>query len=366
MRLSITIDGVDFSGAALWSGTQITKQIDGRQSTATLVLRITTDIFPIYGTAIYGESSYFNETPVELGEVIISNADTAEKIFRGNVVSVNETPISTKLRWWRLTCVGLEYLLDTTVFTADWVTQSDRFILQEAYMTYLPEITTFDATVDLIESSITLSVADITLRELNERIKALTGGIIRVTEDKELSYKAVGAAAAFSLNPNVYDGITAVNCKIESFDKNHTGFANRIRLLGGDDPVSGDPIIVQVDDLASQTELVDRFPPDGVVTRVVADRTLTDASALQLAAEVELGKRAVQQRVSVTFWNDGLNVGELVTLTDNILGISGDFLVQSLSMRQIGITQTEYSAQLGDFQGDLAERIRKLEQLRRA
>jgi hypothetical protein len=366
MRLAITIDGVDFSSAAQWSGTRITKQIDGRQSTATLVLRITTDIFPIYGSAIYNESSYFNETPVELGEVIISNADTAEAIFRGNVVSVNETPVSRKLRWWRLTCVGLEYLLDTQVFTADWEAQSDRFILQQAYTTYLPEITTFDATVDLIESSITLNVADVTLRELNEKIKALTGGIIRVTEDKELSYKAVGATAAVSFNPNVYDGATVLNCKIDSFDKNHTGFANRVRVLGGVDPVTEETLIVQVDDLVSQAELVDRFPPNGVVTRVIADRTLTDASALQLVAQVELGKRAVQQRVGITFWNDGLNVGELVTLTDSVLGISGSFLVQSLSMRQIGITQTEYSAQLGDFQGDLAERIRQLEQLRRA
>ncbi len=168
---------------------RITKEISGRNTTATFtVINIDLSIaFP------------------QMAEVIITNANTGVKMFRGFITTVTISQKSGSVQTLSVSCIGLEYLLENVTVNRTWVQQTDRTIIQDAFNAVLPEITTDNSTVAVLATDLLdFEAKDISLTNLLINLAGLTNGEFRVTEEKQLSWRAAGSVLApfgFSDNP---------------------------------------------------------------------------------------------------------------------------------------------------------------------
>ncbi len=187
MNLQIKINGTAIH--AVLPSVTITKDLNGRSSQASFDMAL----------------SPAGTFPAMESEVIIYNALTAAKIFRGFITSTSIDQKSVALQVWKVGCVGLEYLLQNVSINQTWTGMTDRQIIQDAFTTVLPEITTADGTVSQLLTAIDYVAKDQTLIELMKQISALSGADWRVNEDKALVYYPSGSILApfgFSDKPN--------------------------------------------------------------------------------------------------------------------------------------------------------------------
>lgn len=103
----------------------------------------------------------------------------------------------------------------------------------------------------------------------------------------------------------------------------------------------------------------------GVLERTIIDRNILTSAEASLRAQVELATYATP-RVSGTLKirEDGLAIGQLVTVALPSLGVSDDFIIRRLVMRWITDDLTEYTVDFGDFRPDLITLVRKMSRQR--
>ena len=97
-------------------------------------------------------------------------------------------------------------MLENITINRSWKQKTDRDIIQDAFGSVLPEISTSSSTVaQLSPIPLDFDAKDISLIQLLTDLSTLTGGEFRITEDKELSWRAAGSVVAtfgFSDSPN--------------------------------------------------------------------------------------------------------------------------------------------------------------------
>ena len=363
MRLRLEIDSEPID-IALLESIEIKNELSGRSSTASFKLGVTLQE-NAYGVERYDVAHYdlnfdVSQLPHHQSEVIIYDDDTDDKLFRGFVTQISREQQRRHFQFWSISCIGLEYLLENILISRTWTDKSDRFILQDAFGDLLPEITTENATVSQLQTGITFEAKDITLRELVTKLSELSGADFYCSPEKELVYRASGsveAPFAFSSEP---DGVDTFNCRNASTTTTTNGFANKVTVFGA--YVGTEELKAVAENTASQLEI-------GLREARVAARDINNQTALDLAAVIELEKRAVLQQITFSYGTDdeplnGLKVGMLVHIQSKPLSLNAAYVVQTLQMNQLSDTWTEYTATLGDFQGSLYERMRKLERIK--
>lgn len=356
MRLRIEIDGHDHS--AILKSIAIQKELAGRTSSASFDLTVAGN-FPRYDLSTYDNSLYsLKDLPQQQSEVVIYNDDTDDKVFRGFITSIARQQRSRTIQIWQITCSGLEYLLENISINRSWTGKTDREIIQDAFGDVLPEIATTSATVAELAVAINFEAKDLTLRELLERLSQVSGAEWRITEEKELSWRAEGSVAApfgFSDEP---DNSTTYPWRIQSRQRNSNQFANKVTVLGAFAGTNGAELRSTAENTANQAEL------GRVIEAIVVNREIDNQPALNLAAEIELERRAVQETVAFEFDQDALEVGMLVPISSVGAGIDDSYVIQSLSLRQSKPDLTVYTAQVGDYRGGLADRLRQLDRIK--
>lgn len=387
MRFRIEVDETPVS--ALLSSVSIEKELDGRTSKATFKLKVGAEggIASEYGTSVYDSdefdstprydeatfdtSTYYTALPAQQSEIIIYDADSDEKHFRGTVVSIAREIKAPTFQWWTVTCVGLEGQLERISVNRTYTAKTARYIIQDVFDDLFPEIATTNATVENLGSAMDFEAKDLTLRALLDRLAELVDAEYRVTPDKELIWRergSVTAAYGFDSSPDLattypYDSITQ--------DRQTIGFANRVIALGGFYGTLGAELRAQADDTASQTAL-------GKVITAYAEpaRDINNQAALDLYASIALAKSGgVQEYVTLRCHHGSpdasrnvpsvLNVGDVVTVRSVNGGIAGTFTLQSVKYSMKSPDWTVLDLSLGDYNRKLAESSRKLEKIRK-
>ncbi len=145
-----------------------------------------------YGTAIYSDSGSVPtiDAPAQLDEVIIEDSGS-NRVFAGYVVSIEQERVGRAGIDFVLSCIDYNLLLETTVVTAaaTFTNATDRAILQSLFTTYLPEITTLDANLEIIQSVVPFfDATDLSLSEAIKRLAELVEAEYRVDENKALHW----------------------------------------------------------------------------------------------------------------------------------------------------------------------------------
>lgn len=372
MMLRIEVDGTPIS--AVLDSVTIERELNGRTSKAAFKMRVGAEAAigaenAIYDTAVYDTDSYYPALPSQQSEVIIYNADTEEKKFRGTVVNISREIKSAAFQFWAVTCAGLEYLLENVTVNDEWTATKPRAIIQDAFGSLLPEILTTNATVEDLGEAIDLKAKDMTLRALLDRLAEIADAEYYVTPEKELVFRAAGSVDApfgFDGSPDLattyaYDSITS--------ERDSVGFANRVIALGGFFGTLGAELRSQADNMASQTSL------GRVVEAIVTARDINNQEALDLFAQIELETRGgVQEYVKLRTFHGGpvaarnipdtLDVGMVVPVQSVAGGILGDFKIQSIAYKLKTPTWTVVELALGDYKRKLHESQRRLEKIR--
>src|SRR5258707_228004 len=100
MQIRIEVDGNVVS--SIINTLTVSKQLSGRNPTASFTLKV------ILSAGVPDGSTYI---PLQFSEVIMFSNVTNAKIFRGFVTTIDVTQKSGTFQLWKISCIGLEYLL---------------------------------------------------------------------------------------------------------------------------------------------------------------------------------------------------------------------------------------------------------------
>ncbi len=189
MTLGITIAGNTVH--VILTTIKVTKQLAARASSATFTI------------------SNPSPAPQLLDEVIITNTGNSAIVFRGYVTDFTIDQKSGSLQFYNITCVGLEYLLDNMTINQTWTGQTDQAIIQSAFGSALPEITTTSSTVSTLAVALNFTAKDITLHQMLDNLAIISGADYYIDGNKALWWVAsgsIGAPFGFSDTPTQSGG----------------------------------------------------------------------------------------------------------------------------------------------------------------
>jgi hypothetical protein len=343
----VTIGERDYS--VKYGSLQVQQQTSGRNSTASFAITV-------------GASGIVDFLPTLQSEVTISYKLSGAKIFRGFVTSIDVRQSNDADQVWSIQCVGIESLLTAVVVDETWTAQSDRQIIQSVFAEYLPAISTEDETVDEIAVALDFDAQDITLKQLLENLSDVSGAEWRITEDLELQWKEPGTVIApfgFSDTPNndpEDETLPTYRWLVSNRQSSSIEFCNRVIALGG--VVDDEELRSVANDTDSQSAL------GRIVERTVVNRQIGNQAALDLWAAIELERRQATETITFDFHEDGLRAGMLVDIDSATAGVEGTYVIQSLSIKHASKNRFRYTAQVGDYRGGLADRMRQLDRIK--
>lgn len=189
---SLTIGGVEFIDYAEATETQITHAVGGDVQTADFLIRFpAAGAFAVVGIATVGSAKAGLSFGVT-DEVIATSYGT--RVFAGRIAQLEPDDESDLDLLIRISCQDYTPLLDGVVITSETYTaQTDAAILADLFAKYLPEVT---VSASVVVASLSITFADVTLRQALEAIAERTGADWRVSFTKVLEYGAPGATPA--------------------------------------------------------------------------------------------------------------------------------------------------------------------------
>lgn len=180
----------------------------------------------------------------------------------------------------------------------------------------------------------------------------------------QLPAASFASSASFSTTAAMGLSVNAYPCRVINRQRANDEACNRVTILGAYAGTNGAELRGVANDTADQTA------KGRVIEVVLPMRELETQAAVDLAASAELLRRAPTETINIE-WDHGLpgapsailESGMLLSLRADAEGINGSFVIQQLSFRQASPTWTIFQAQLGDYRGDLAQRLRQLARL---
>ncbi len=307
---------------------------------------------PLFGDVLFGEAMFGGA-----GTAIVVGA----KIFSGHVVKVRRVPFRpgpTAYVNYQITVVDFMILLDRArVISKTYTATADNTVIADLFTTYLPEIDTSNVSN---VANVSIELKNVTLREAMRRIVDQTKAHFYVSPDKELFYYAPSAIpAVFSLGEVKDEGSLVFGFDIMSltYEEEFATPANKVTVLGA---LTSD--IVRFNATAQDAVSQATY---GVLERVIVDeRVNSTAEATAVAASHILEFANPRKEGQITFWTDGVSVGELLTITAPTYGVNGNFRIHRLELVwDQSKTHTTYRASFGEFRPDLIRTLRELSQL---
>lgn len=358
MQLYPFVDGTDVSSVSIMEETEIRRDSSDAISTARVVFFIDSEY--VYGVGRYGEARYVF-APREWQEIQIKDQAGVNQ-FAGFIASIERKSPPGEMTTFECDCVDYGTLLDRThvnlTYPAGW---TDKNIILDAFSGQAA-ITVNPANIAHIATLPgDFDAKDISLRELLDRLRELTGGEWRVdySPARNLYYYVAGSVAA----PWVVTDEGNGNHHMDSVTRDSAGLANLILVLGGFD-ANGAEVSATAKDLTSQGKYT-------ILSATVVDRSIADAEMAGLRAETEIARRAFP-RVSGKFSTilDGLDVGQTATILNRPLAINGAFLLRAVTIKQVsksegGIEQAghiycQYEVEFGQPEPNSVFKLRRL------
>lgn len=345
---------------ALLEETEIVKDSTDAISTARVVFFADWYESAKYGTAVYGQSIYAF-TPTEW-QVLELKDQSGVRQFAGYITQIEREVESLQRTRIICTCSDYGVVLDRKPVDQVYLNYSDKNLILTA-LAGIPEITVASANIaQLIPNLGDFDATETNGRELLDRICELTGAEWRVDYNGVLKYYAAGSVAAPFALSDTPNNTTSFPHFLNSVQRNFANAANRITVLGGVGG-SGAEVVSIKQDAQSQAKY-------GVLSATVVDRQLTEQTAADLRAGVELAQRAFPTvSGTVTLWKDGLDVGQSLTITNTAHGITGQWLIRTIKIRQLlkeadgidraGLVYTQYEVEFGQRQSDLVTQLRR-------
>ena len=367
MMLAVQVAGVD--KPVRMGSILITRDSNGSMSTAKFTVMVDLAVeappsvgdsvlivtgagsIPAEGTGAWGEGAF----GVGAFGGAAPSPSAAAVQFGGQIVRTEPRVRKGSLKSeYDCSCQDYTFLLDGAITSSEsYLDKDDSFVIADLFSKYLPSISV--AGISTIEHLDSVAFDGVTLKAAMTTIAKLTGAAWFVGADKRLYYyvpASVPAAFSLSDSPN---NLTSFRYKKDpQFISEITALANKVTVFGAIGP-GGVVVTYTAQDAASQTTY-------GVLARPVTDRQIQTLGEAQLRAEYELAQYA-WPRVSgnLTFWTDGIDIGQAVPVVCVAAGINATYVVNRLSIKQISNTLTEYTADLGTYRADLAEILRRMD-----
>lgn len=307
---------------------------------------------PLFGTVFYDD--------VMFGGAGTTTYTDGDKVFGGYVTSITRRPFrkgSNPYVEYRVTAQDYNILLDQTVVSsASYSATADNTAIAAQFATLLPAVDTSGVS---FVSNITLEIANMTLRNMLERMSETSQAHFHITPAKVLKYHSPSSeAAAYSLS-EAPDNVSSFPFHLGSFEyqEDFSTPCNKCTVVG---------------ELNNNTTAFSQTYQDatsqatyGVRERHIVDRRVASATEALARATAEVQQYAYPRvEGSITFWQDGIEVGTLLTIYAPTFGCDGDYRVTRLTMTwESSKTRTTYRAEFGVFRPDLVRTLRLLAEM---
>jgi hypothetical protein len=361
MNIQVIVNGADVTDSCLLKDTKIVYDSSKRITTANLtIMGETLGKGSRYDYAHYGQDVYSVDLQ-ELYLVTIRDAGTGAKLFEGQIyaMQMEQSDGATFPLFYKCQLNDYASYLDRAVCWGGitlTMPMSDKSIIQTLLAQFCPQI---DATQDV--QSIVPSIQSFdwktkSCRAVLDDMKVLSGAEWSVDFNAVLHYHPASAApvAPYALSTS-HDDVTSFAVRVSNYKHDFNNPVNTAYVRGSVDPSTGTAIEANYQDPVS----VQKY---GVHSYAVVDTQITtawDASlraksiVLQYAYPVETG--------NFTVWGyDWLKAGQQVQITEDAIGISGQYLIRQLSMTWLDQSTVQYEAQFGAAQPDLEVILRQL------
>ena len=396
MRIgSIIINGVERVAHTLLREFEIQQESGDRMGTARMVVLYNPDdsaftIDPGDEVEIWkaedseggsAAATLFGSTSAIFGEPLFGEATPSGRIFTGNVVLVKpmvlvarriadgdssmwgdvefgspifgDAPGTERVNCYRLECRDNNYLLEGTIVSGTFTSQTDRAIILSLF-SGVAGVSLSDVASTVTVAS--FSVVDQTLRAALLKLAELTGGIFYIDPDMAFHYfLSASKPASFSMSESP-DLVSSFPFERETFDytTEWRSPANRVKVVGAVS-TGGVSIEATVNNATSQGLY-------GIKAVTVVDRQITTTSQATARANVELANRGLPQPggVLVTYV-DGLTVGQYLTIdASTTVGLSGAYTIRRINIRWLNKDTPRYQVEWGAYQPDIARTLRAM------
>jgi hypothetical protein len=364
VNIIILVNGQDVTDSCLLSATRIAYDSTKRITTASIsIMAQALNRSSRYDYAHYDQDTY-SIALRELYEVtILDGRDGTTKLFDGNIYAMtlaqSDTPgfsvfYQCDLNDWSA-WLDRAVCWDTTFALS--LPNSDQNIIYALLGHFCPKITLTDVAslVPVIEA---FDFATKTCRQVLDDLSTLSMGTWLVDFDGNLHYKLASAAppAPFNLSTSP-DFTTTFPVRVENYKHDFTNPVNHAYVRGTVDPTSGAFIEANYADPVS-IGTYGEYAAGIVDTQIITawDAALrAKSTVLTYAYPIESG--------SFKIWGpDGLQCGMQVHITEENLGIDGDYTVRALTMYWEDKELVRYEAQFGALQPDLETILRMISQ----
>ena len=328
VHYKVLIGGVNVSNIALVEDLEINRRSDEAISTArvTFVQRLKP-----------GDKFAANPIIKEWAHIqIVEDTLIQFPQFGGYIAELS--PVALDNDKYRLVCSCVDYGIkfERKVSGQSFTNATDRAIAKA--LAVEAGIGAPDANVDSTNILDAFDARDLTVREAFERLCEITGCRWHVDTSQTLQYRFPGSRfVPFNLS-DTPDYVLSYPFQMTGYNREFSGAANRLLLLGGPDPVTGAELRVTREDTASQATY-------GVIEGVVIDREIASASVATLLLDAELAQRAtprVSGRAVVrepAEWRE-IHIDHMIGVKSALYGVNGGYQVHGIRLfvdRVVGV-----------------------------
>ena len=319
MKVRLSIDGVDFSRAALIDGLTITQ--DSTQGISTLTARCIIARGGAQFNVAHWNQAVYSWSIHEWQEIRIWDADTSQVLFGGFILKCDRS-LDNQHLIYNLQASDYGIFLERCLITQTWPDGTlDSTIVTDALVgTPIQPGNIITQVTNMGE----IDVKDARVRDLLESVCGLSGGEWHVDYMARLNYYRVGSVVApFALSDEP-DGITSVGYMVDSYTSDFADAANKVTVLGSVE--SGDEVTATAEDTVSQSRY-------GVLSAVVVARDVLDETNAALLAGVQVAERAwPKPTVTASLFVPGLARGMTVDVESQKLDLNAALVLRSLKI----------------------------------
>jgi hypothetical protein len=365
MNALIYLNGTDITDSCRLQATRINYDSSRRITTASVTIMGRT----LSGISRYDSAHYDIDTySVDIGELylctILDGRDGVTKLFEGRIFSLgmeqSDTP-SFEI-FYKAELNDHASALDRSVCWGGYtlaLPASDRQIIQSLLGHFCPQINSAADVAEVIPVIQWYDWKNKTARQVLDDMTGLAGAEWTVDFDGVLHYRlaADAPAAPFALSTSP-DHVTSFPVKVSGYKRDFSNPINKCYVRGAPfDPASGLWIEAEYADPVS----IERYGE--LQATVIDDQIATGWDAAMRAKSVVLKYNNPIESGSFTIWaKDGLKLGQQVSITEDALGLSGWYIIRSLTMQWFSKDEVQYDAQFGASKPDLEALLRQLDQ----
>ena len=366
MNALIYINGNDVTNACRLQDTRINYDSSKRITTAQItVMGRTLGREARYDYAHYDEDSYSIALRELYQVTIFDGRDGVTKLFDGQITALDmeqsdgptfEVFYKVSMNDWaawldRAVCWDSGFMLP--------LPSSDQNIIAALLSNFCPKVhlnpDNIAELVPVIESFDWLTK---TCRQVLDDVCTLSMGEWRIDFDANLYYGPASAArpAPYNLSTSP-DYVSTFPVRVEGYRHDFSNPINHAYVRGAVDPASGIWVTANYSDPVSVATY-------GEYSSAVVDQQITTGWDAALRAKSMVLQNAYPtEQGNFTVWTDDLQCGMQVHITEENLGIDGDYTIRALSLQWEDNHTVRYEAQFGAAQPDL-ETVLRLLQLR--